>query len=235
MAEAQTEQDYVEKDGNYYAHERREMLAYVPSDVKRVLDVGCGAGMFGAAIKRRAPCVVEGVEIVRDRADQARSRLDYVWSGDFGPHLSIPTGVYDCVTFNDVLEHLVDPWATLAWTRTLLSPAGVVVASIPNIQHFPTMWKLVWRGDWTYQSAGTLDRTHLRFFTRSSIGTLLLDSGYVVRSVEGINRYMLNAPDEWSLMRRLRVLERLVPGRFEDMGYLQFAVCAAPRPPEGAP
>lgn len=215
-------------DVNYYGCQRSEMLPFVPTTALRVLDVGCGNGIFGEALKRRCPCHVDGVEILSERAAEARRHLDRVWAGDFVNTPLLPVSTYDCVVFNDVLEHMVDPAAALAKARGLLNIHGCVVASLPNVRHFPVVWKLIVRGRWDYVDSGILDHTHIRFFTRSTLAELFRDAGYRIDTLAGVNRYTVNSPDENSLWRYQKILQLIWPRRFDDTAYLQFAIVAVP-------
>jgi hypothetical protein len=76
-----------------------------------------------------------------------------------------------------VLEHLVDPWRVVANIRPHLKDTGKVLASIPNIMHVSVMRGLL-NGRFSYQDAGILDRTHLRFFTLTEIDGLFAGAGY---------------------------------------------------------
>src|SRR5690606_2217936 len=76
---------------------------------------------------------------------------------------------FDCIVFNDVLEHMIDPWSTLESARAFLTPNGKVVASIPNIIYLPTILGVILRRRWDYRDSGVLDRTHLRFFAKANI------------------------------------------------------------------
>lgn len=97
----------------------------------------------------------------------------------------LPPGArYDCMVFNDVLEHMVDPWAALRETRDRLTDRGCVVASIPNVRHLILLIPLVWKGQWHYDDTGILDRTHLRFFTKQSMRELFESTGYEVLQIE---------------------------------------------------
>ena len=60
-------------DPGYFEFDRPELRALVPPSARDVLDVGCGAGQFGAALKARQPCRVTG-PIANDR-DQSVSLL----------------------------------------------------------------------------------------------------------------------------------------------------------------
>ena len=94
-----------------------------------------------------------------------------------------PSDYFDCILCLDVLEHLQDPWRVLRKLTGWLRPNGTVVASIPNVRYKSVVMDLAFRGKFDYQNAGILDRTHLRFFTRSSAVSLLQSVGLAVVKV----------------------------------------------------
>jgi GT2 family glycosyltransferase/2-polyprenyl-3-methyl-5-hydroxy-6-metoxy-1,4-benzoquinol methylase/tetratricopeptide (TPR) repeat protein len=168
------------QDPGYYEHVRPELLELVPKTARWVLDVGCGAGSLGAALKRRQEVRVVGVEFCQDVAQRAKSRLDEVHVGDVEAlDFSFADGLFDAIVCGDVLEHLRDPAKFLVRARDWLSPEGQIIASIPNARNHSLVGGLV-QGNWTYQTAGLLDRTHLRFFTRREIEKLFFRTGYRV-------------------------------------------------------
>jgi 2-polyprenyl-3-methyl-5-hydroxy-6-metoxy-1,4-benzoquinol methylase len=208
---------------SYYAEQRPEMLRFVPESARRVLDVGCAGGLFGAALKQERSIEVWGVEPVAAAAEAARDRLDRVVARPIEEALAdLPVAHFDAVTFTDVLEHLIDPWAILRATAPLLAPGGVVVASVPNVRFFRNLAMLLFDGDWRYTESGPLDRTHLRFFTRKSMERLFTESGYAVERIEGINRTRSLRPFFWNL---------LFLGRMTDIRFLQFVLVARPVTP----
>jgi len=218
--------DYASKREEYFECPRREMLEYVPSLCRRVLDVGCGTGSFGASLRKRTGCEVWGVESHARSIPKAEENLDKVLHGYFGTELDLPSGYFDCIVFNDVLEHMAEPASALALARALLSSGSCVVASIPNIRHFPTVWKLVVGGEWEYKEFGILDKTHLRFFTRLSIRRLFQEAGFTIQRIDGISSFHCLLPDDPSLWRRYYLLSWLpIPG-IKDMRYQQFAIVA---------
>ena len=58
---------YSTKNHGYFANARDDMLAFIPTGVRRILEIGCGTGEFGAAIKRRGDVEIVGVELVNRR------------------------------------------------------------------------------------------------------------------------------------------------------------------------
>jgi 2-polyprenyl-3-methyl-5-hydroxy-6-metoxy-1,4-benzoquinol methylase len=221
--------EYESKPKQYYNGIRMEMAVLVPASCRRLLEVGCGSGEFAASIKATLGCEAWGVEPNSSAAKEAATKLDRTLADSFHSELALPTGFFDCIVFNDVLEHMIDPDAALRYARKLLTPEGVVVASIPNMRHFPNLWRLVVGGQWEYQEAGIRDRTHLRFFTRCSIAALFEGEGYQLSRLEGINPfYSVEQGDRW-LWRYYRVLSLFPVASIKEMRYLQFAVVATPK------
>ncbi|MCC7260914.1 MAG: glycosyltransferase, partial [Candidatus Latescibacteria bacterium] len=130
----------------------------------------------GRHLQERQPGTeVVGVEINARAAALARNHLARVIEGSIEELEFLPYGAghFDCVVLGDVLEHLRDPEAVLRRLLEYLSPAGCLVCSIPNIRHQSVMLELMVNGRWQYRDEGLLDRTHLRFFTRTEIAQLL--------------------------------------------------------------
>jgi 2-polyprenyl-3-methyl-5-hydroxy-6-metoxy-1,4-benzoquinol methylase len=165
--------------------DRQDLIPLVPPSATRVLDVGCWQGAFGRALKReRSNLIVVGIELNAAAAAVAGDRLDRVVAGRFPEDIHRDEGPFDCIVFNDVLEHLVDPWQALRVARLLLPDSGKVVAVIPNVRHVRIVVPLVLGGRWDYEDTGLLDRTHLRFFTRATMIELFESEGYKVESIE---------------------------------------------------
>jgi SAM-dependent methyltransferase len=205
---------------HYYDNPRPEMMRYVPAGTRTILDVGCGRGAFAAAVKQALGATAWGIEREPAAARIAATRLDRLIERDISAALpELPAAFFDCISFNDVLEHLPDPYSVVAEVGRLLTPRGVVVASLPNVRHWPVALDLVWRGRWDYQDWGVLDRTHLRFFTRRTMVALFEERGFHAE-LHGIN-----GPPS----RVGRLAARLLPPRFQDMQFQQFAVVATPK------
>src|SRR5262249_2993587 len=135
-----TEVDYACKAAKYYMEARPEMLGFVPAHCRRLLDVGCGTGMFGALVKQNRQIEVWGVEPFAAAAGKATDKLDRVITGPFEPESDLPAGAFDCIVFNDVLEHMVEPERALRYAKLLLAAGGTLLASIPNVRHLPVLW-----------------------------------------------------------------------------------------------
>ena len=211
------------KQSPYYRNQRTEMLEFIPEDATVLLEVGCGTGAFAGNLKkaRRSggkPFEIWGVEMDEDAAREASTVLDRVLHGDVATVLpDLPTAHFDCLVLNDVIEHVPDPGRLLRSLRPLLKPGGHLVTSIPNVRYFFNVVDLAVHGRWDYTDEGILDRTHLRFFTRSSMIRLLEECGFETVTSVGIN-------PTGSVKFRLANLVTL--GRWSDMKFLQFACLA---------
>lgn len=169
---------------SYYEFERPELLELIPKDSVYILDVGCGAGILGATIKKRQHAVVYGVELTKEASELAAEKLDRVWNASIEDALNdIHDGTLDCIVVGDVLEHLRDPWSVLIQLKNKLKFGGKVVASIPNIQHWTVVKNLI-EGKWRYEPAGLLDKTHIRFFTRRSVYELFWNAALKITDIK---------------------------------------------------
>ena len=166
----------------YYQNCRWDVLDLMPASVGRVLDVGCGEGATGAELLRSGRAsTVDGIELVPEVAALAGRHYRTVAVGDLADvDRSILDVDYDTMLCNDVLEHVADPWSVL---RTLTAEhvriGGSVFVSLPNVQCAEVVAPLL-VGRFDYADDGVLDRTHLRFFTRSSARELLTSAGLTI-------------------------------------------------------
>jgi SAM-dependent methyltransferase len=193
------------------------MLAFVPASTTRLLDVGCDTGRFGAALRARFPTSelwgIDPAAPGRAVPDPYNRRITGLFPDD------VPEGgMFDCIVFNDVLEHMADPWDALRKAHHLLMPGGTLIASIPNVRNARVVRPLVLRGRWDYADSGILDRTHLRFFTRSSAIALFVDTGYSVVEAAPVRRV-----EERS---KLALANRLLGGLLDDFFVERYGIVA---------
>lgn len=211
-----------DKSAHYYGFPRTEMLRFVPPSCKSALDVGCGAGGFLAQLRRRGILTV-GVEPNQLSYELAKKEANVVFNGFFNEQtvetiLSEGYGPFDCIFFNDVLEHLENPWQALTLSKSILSANGILIASVPNFLFYSNILNIIRKQDFRYEEAGILDITHLRFFTRKSIVRMFQDSGYQNVNISGINSIS---------SKKFELFNWLMMRKFKDWRYIQFAVVAS--------
>ncbi len=164
-----------------YAAVNRPVLNQVPPSARRVLDVGCGTGAFGAELKRRGAEVV-GITYSEAEADLARPGLDRVMVADLNAFDFAGLGPFDCAVCSHVLEHLYDPAAVLGRVARTLGGGGRVVVALPNVLNWRQRLQFL-RGRFRYTEGGPMDSTHFRFFDRRSAIALVEDAGLRVIAV----------------------------------------------------
>jgi 2-polyprenyl-3-methyl-5-hydroxy-6-metoxy-1,4-benzoquinol methylase len=144
-----------------------------------VLDIGCGAGEVGRALRRRAASLT-GIELDPAAAERARSAYDAVHVGAVEDVLDDVEGPFDTVLAYDVLEHLAEPEAVLRRVRALAADGALLHVSVPNARHWSLVRDLVLRGTFGYTETGHRDVTHLRWLTPRDLRTLLDSAGWRV-------------------------------------------------------
>ncbi len=145
-----------------------------------VLEAGCACGADLLAIQALNPdAKLVGIELNAHAAAIAKHFAE-VEAMDIET-LDRPDweGKFDVVLMGDILEHLRDPWQTVRNLYRVQKPGGSIVISVPNITHFSIFSEML-AGDWRYEPAGILDRTHLRFFTKKTARALIEQAGYHV-------------------------------------------------------
>ncbi|MBZ0104048.1 MAG: class I SAM-dependent methyltransferase [Sulfuricella denitrificans] len=148
---------------------------------KRVLELGTAVGSMTQLIHEVNACTVVGMEIDPEMAKMAAPWCERMIVGNIeSMDLTETLGndLFDVIVAADVLEHLHDPWACLHKIRSYLRPEGFIVLSVPNVAHNALLAELL-NGRFPYQEKGLLDRTHLRFFTRTNLEEMLLETGYL--------------------------------------------------------
>lgn len=135
----------------------------------RLLDVGCWVGYLPAEARRRG-WTPTGLEPSAFASEFARSRLGVnVITGEL-LSAELPAAAFDAVTMNDLIEHLVSPGEALVRVRELLVPGGLLGMVLPDAGS--RVARGLGRRWWS------VIPTHVQYFTRRSISTLLSRHGY---------------------------------------------------------
>ncbi len=168
-----------------YAHEidpnggsAAAVLARMVEPGQRVLELGTGPGTVTRILHSKG-CKVTGVEMdletlatcapFCERTLQANLE-DPNWA------VSLAGDSFDAIICADVLEHLRDPRPLLNQLHSFLKPGGSVLMSLPNASHLTIVASLL-GGRFPYQKNGLLDNTHLKFYGREDLESLLRECG----------------------------------------------------------
>jgi SAM-dependent methyltransferase len=206
------------KPSGYYGLSRPELVSALPRPIGRVLDVGCGEGGVGRALRAEGAERLSGIEVMPEAAAVAEEAYDEVLVGPVEEVLDDASGPFDTICCYDVLEHLVDPYAVLGRLRGMAAPGGRLHVSVPNARQLGLVRDLLVRGTFGYTDFGHRDRTHLRWFTPRDIEDAVRRGGWEVVSTG-------HPP-----LGRSAALDRLTRGRSTQFIVGQWFVLArAPR------
>ena len=95
----------------------------------RILENGCGVGMYVEHLSPRAGMVV-GLEYDLERAREAHQRSQHIL-GAAGEHLPFPDNTFDVILSHEVLEHVQDDRAAVRQMVRTLRPAGRIIIFAP--------------------------------------------------------------------------------------------------------
>ena len=176
----------------------------------RVLDIGCGGGLFLSKL-REAGADVVGIEVALSRAAYCREKgLAIETDPAESPSIQVRyRDAFDAVTLWDVIEHVNFPQDTIAKAANLLKPAGLLLVDTPCRDAFYHRC-----GEITYRLtggrfAGFLNVMysdapfgHKQILATHEMREILTDAGLMVLRLDKIHE--LASPREHYLRRLLR-------------------------------
>lgn len=126
------EEEVIKWEGKY------KSIVYHQPGGRRILDVGCGDGVFLHRMQMGG-WEVTGVETSNRPVEYTRSVLGLeVFNGELkAAHFA--SNYFDVITFWQVFEHISDPHETLQEVFRILAPGGLLIIEVPNIAT-PAFW-----------------------------------------------------------------------------------------------
>ena len=155
----------------------------------RILEDGCGVGMYLARLAHGAHAVV-GLEIEHERGLEALALVERVVCGA-GERLPFPTDHFDLVLSHEVIEHVRNDRDAIAEIVRVLRPGGRLALFCPNRGYPFETHGIYWRGSYhfgniplvNYLPRSLRDRLapHVRVYSRRDLEALF--AGLPVRLV----------------------------------------------------
>jgi SAM-dependent methyltransferase len=167
--------EYIEEEAGQRETARRALeriehhLTPTRGRAPALLDLGCWVGFLLAEARDRG-WATTGVEPSAFGSTYARERLGLSvhTAGLFDAPL--PPGTFDAVVLGDVIEHFTHPADALDRIKELLVPGGLLWLALPDAGSRLARW--MGRRWWSVLP------THVQYFTRGSITTLLRRRGF---------------------------------------------------------
>lgn len=161
---------------------------YAPLEGARVLDVGCGLGVYVRKFREFSDRVC-GIDIDPKRLTEgARTTPGLMLA--VGEHLPFPDASFDVIVLNEVIEHVTNDRTTMAEASRVLAPGGHVVIYAPN-RLYPFETHGIYLGDrfifgnipfvnWLPNPIRNRLVPHARAYTKSGIRRTYRNLGFVV-------------------------------------------------------
>lgn len=176
-----------EEDNNFFSPVLRDVSKIVDYKNSRILDVGCGTGLFLKSIINSGckNCFgVDGPTQFAERAIQRGYKEVFIVDDLSSCPLPFQEESFDFVVCKDVFEHLLDPVYALESIKGVLKKDGYFLLHVPN--HFPLLARLKFlfsnnidtfsffksESRWTYP--------HIRFYEYKDSLSVLSQHGFIL-------------------------------------------------------
>ena len=134
-----------------FEHQANILKKHIPLDNAKVLDIGCGGGLFLSLLNQEGAEVL-GIELSDSRAQYAKTKHNLeihkqpiesdFWQKSYMGH-------FDAVTLWDVIEHVNYPYQTLQCALDVLKAGGLLLIDTPCRDSFYHRF-----GELTYRLSG---------------------------------------------------------------------------------
>lgn len=163
-----------------FEDKRNTLEQLLPSDSRRILDIGCGNGLFLKYYQRHG-WEVMGIEPSTAMAKYAEEIGIPVINNAIENIVPDSLEKFDVVNLSFVLEHVSDPKAVLSWANSVLNPGGVVLIEVPNeFNEFQMAINKFYDKEMWWISAPD----HINYFNFDTLASLLKRIGYEVAHQE---------------------------------------------------
>lgn len=149
----------------------------------KLLDVGCGEGLF-LELASKVGWDITGTEISPFAVKYGKGRLDLnILQGEL-MDIGFPDKTFEAVTMWHVLEHTRNPIIVLKEIRRIIKDDGVLIMAVPNLNNIFSQWAYRLVKGKKMHLFDPLDRElHLYHFTFETIRLALDKTGFRVGKI----------------------------------------------------
>lgn len=214
--------------------ERRLELVrrYVPLQGRRILDAGCGVGMYTTAFRRYTPYVF-GIEVETQRAVEARSHDQALVTQAVGETLPFPDATFDVVFSHEVLEHVQNDRLCAREMVRVTRPGGHIVVFVPNRLYSFETHGIYWRGTYHFGNKPFVNwlpdvlrnhlAPHVRAYTSRGLLALFKDQPVTILThtqiYPGYDNIVARAPGAGKILRTLTYALEQTPLRIFGLSH----------------
>ncbi len=149
-----------------------EIIKFLPKDISfELIEYGPGSGNTLIDIKNKFPkSRVHGFDIYPTKNLNKKIKIDYLDIEDHTSLLQFKELINNSNfhLFNDVIEHLKDPFKFFDHFLKIISRNSTIIISCPNFAsiRFLSAWI---KADFPKNNSGFFDKTHLQWFTKKEL------------------------------------------------------------------
>jgi SAM-dependent methyltransferase len=168
----------------------------------RILDIGCGRGLF-LALMRTGGWEAVGSEFNKETASYASEAYGLEVKSGAPSEWGFLDASFDVITIHHALEHVPDPWEMISVCRQLLKKNGLLIIAVPNLS---SLQAAVGKEAWFHLDVPY----HLYHFSEAGLVGLLRKQSF---SIAGIRRFDLEqGPFGWlqTLLNRSGIQRNLL-------------------------
>lgn len=170
---------FIENVLNYFRSARaRRLKSLLPSG--KVLDIGCGNGLFLRQLEKMGSFTVYGTEMEGGSAERAKVFLDANLEIGALNERTFYNHTFNAIVLNHVFEHLSDPKYTLDWIDLRIEKNGIVCIALPNIESWQSKF---FKGHWLHLDPPR----HLVYLSFEGLKNEMTKRGYEVVKTQFFN------------------------------------------------
>lgn len=159
-------------------------LAAIKTVSGRILDLGCAAGAYTAALKQYRPDLeLAGLDISQKAISIAQKRYPEIkfFQGDVA-RLPFKNATFEGIMANHLIEHLTDPDSVLKEVNRVLKPGGVFYSATPLENNWSTFTRWLRKIPW-FEENRVSYLGHQQALDKNRFRNLLEQNGFTAKEI----------------------------------------------------